>query len=148
MDINNLKDLLTKKIEENGYQLITFNYSKETLSLVVDRVEEINLNDIVDLTHVINDYLDVLDPIENPYSLDISSLGAEKPLKIEQLSLYINKYVHVHLINPIFGENIYEGDLISIDDSNIVIRIKIKTRIKDIVIEKNNIANIRLAIKF
>ncbi|HBS10888.1 MAG TPA: hypothetical protein DEA28_04190 [Firmicutes bacterium] len=51
-------------------------------------------------------------------------------------------------MNPINGENCYEGDLISVNDDKIVIEIKIKTRRKRIEINKNNIDECRLSIKF
>ena len=103
---------------------------------------------IVELTHALNDYLDEINPFEKPYTLDLSSLGAEKPLKIEKLGAYVNKYVNVHLINPIKGENIYEGDLSEVNDDNIVITYRQKTRSIKLEILKSNIYKIRLAIKF
>ena len=102
----------------------------------------------VELSHVLNDYLDELSPIEDAYTLDISSLGAEKPLKIEQLPSYINSYIHVHLINPINGENIYEGTLVTVGEDNIIVEYRQKTRTKTVDIQKSNISKIRLAIKF
>ena len=94
------------------------------------------------------DLLDEIDPIEGEYTLDISSLGAEKPLKVEKLNDYINSYVNVHLINPINGENIYEGDLVSVNKNNITLSYRQKTRTKTVDITKENISKIRLAIKF
>ena len=103
---------------------------------------------IVDVTNELNAYLDELNPFEKPYTLDLSSLGAEKPLKVERLSAYVGKYVNVHLINPIKGENIYEGDLKEVSDDKIIITYRQKTRSIDLEILKSNIYKIRLAIKF
>ena len=152
MELNQLKGLIEKKVNELGYDLVEFNYAhkdgQDLLSIVVDKVSEIDMEMIVELTHALNDYLDELNPFEKPYTLDLSSLGAEKPLKIEQLSSYVNKYVNVHLINPIKGENIYEGDLVSVDDDKIIITYRQKTRSINLEILKSNIYKIRLAIKF
>ena len=103
---------------------------------------------IVDLTNELNSYLDELNPFEKAYTLDISSLGAEKPLKVEKLDAYVNKYVNVHLVNPIKGENIYEGDLINVTSDSITIVYRNKTRSINLEIAKSNIYKIRLAIKF
>ncbi len=103
---------------------------------------------IVNLTNILNEYLDELNPFEKAYTLDISSLGAEKPLKVEKLDKYIGQFIHVHLINPIKGENIYEGDLITVNDETIKIVYKNKTRSIEVEIAKSNISKIRLAIKF
>ena len=148
MELVKLKGLIETKLNELGYELYSLSFSKETLSIVVDKEEEIDMKMIVDLTNVINVYLDELNPFENAYTLDLSSLGAEKPLKIEKLDKYIGKYVHVHLVNPIKGENIYEGDLKNVNKDTITLVYKNKTRSIEVEINKANISKIRLAIKF
>ena len=152
MELNTLKDLLTKKVNECGYDLVSLSLERKqgdlVLAMVVDRVENIDMSAIVELTNVINPYLDEINPFDTPYSLDISSLGAEKPLKVESLKDYINSYIHVHLTNPIKGENIYEGELVSVSDSSISLTYRVKTRSLTIEILKENISSVRLAIKF
>ena len=148
MDLNSLKELIKSKIAEEGYELYSLSFANETLSLVVDREQDIDMEAIVSLTNVLNAYLDEVNPFEKAYTLDVSSLGAEKPLKVEKLNAYVGKYVHVHLINPIKGENIYEGDLTSVNTDTIVITYRNKTRSISLEINKENISKIRLAIKF
>ena len=147
-----LEALLKDKVNSLGYDLVSVNQRIEkgdkVLAIVVDRVKPIDMDAIVALSRVLNDYLDELSPIEDAYTLDISSLGAEKPLKLEQLPLYIGSYIHVHLTNPINGENIYEGDLVAVDDDEIKLSYRQKTRVKTVDIIKGNISKIRLAIKF
>ena len=148
MELATLKGLIEKKVNELGYELVSLSFSKETLSIVVDKEVEIDMDIIVTVTNALNSYLDELNPFEKAYTLDISSLGAEKPLKIEKLDAYVGKYVHVHLINPIKGENIYEGDLMNVNQDSISITYKNKTRSISLEIAKSNISKIRLAIKF
>ena len=148
MDLITLKGLIEKKVNELGYELYSLSFSKETLSLVVDKEKEIDMDMIVELTNELNSYLDELNPFEQAYTLDISSLGAEKPLKVEKLESYVGKYVNVHLVNPIKGENIYEGYLINVNEESIIITYKNKTRSINLEIAKSNIYKIRLAIKF
>ena len=148
MVLNELKKLIEAKLNTLGYDLVEFNFGNDTLSVVVDKESEIDMNMIVEVTNELNAYLDEINPFEKPYTLDLSSLGAEKPLKVERLSAYVGKYVNVHLINPIKGENIYEGDLKEVDDDRIIITYRQKTRSIDLEILKSNIYKIRLAIKF
>ena len=152
MELNQLKSLIEQKLSTLGYELVEFNFShsagQDILNMVVDKEQEIDMNMIVDLTNEINAYLDELNPFEKPYTLDLSSLGAEKPLKVERLNAYVGKYVNVHLINPIKGENIYEGDLKEVNDDKIIIVYRQKTRSYELEILKYNIYKIRLAIKF
>ncbi len=148
MELSILKGLIEKKVNELGYELVSLSFNQDTLSIVVDKDIEIDMNMIVDLTNTLNSYLDELNPFEKAYTLDLSSLGAEKPLKVDHLKPYIGKYVNVHLVNPIKGENIYEGDLVNVNDETINIVYKNKTRSIDLEIAKSNIYKIRLAIKF
>ena len=148
MELKELEKLVEKTLLESGYELVSLSMTNKTLSIVVDRVSPIDMEAIVEVTHVLNQLLDEVDPIEGEYTLDVSSLGAEKPLKVEKLADYINSYVNVHLINPINGENIYEGDLVSVSEDNIQLSFRQKTRIKTVDIQKSNISKIRLAIKF
>lgn len=152
MNLNHLTSLLEEKIKEYGYSLISLTEKVEkgskVISIVVDRIEPIGMDDIVDISNKINAYIDEIDDSVTPYTLDISSLGAEKPLHIDELDKYVNRFVHIHLINPIEGENIYEGDLVEATSESIKISFRIKTRIKTVDINKSNISKARLAIKF
>ncbi len=148
MELKALEKIVSEKLLENDYELVSLSLTNKTLSIVVDRVAPIDMDAIVEVTHILNDLLDEIDPIEGEYTLDVSSLGAEKPLKIEKLSDYINSYINVHLVNPINGENIYEGDLVSVTEEIITLSYRQKTRIKTVDIQKSNISKIRLAIKF
>ena len=148
MDLSILKKNIEEKLNELGYDLASFSFNADTLSIVVDRVETIDMNAIVEVTNSLNSFLDELNPFEKPYTLDISSLGAEKPLKVESLDAYVGKFIHVHLINPVKGENIYEGDLVNVSDETITIVYRNKTRSISLEINKANISKIRLAIKF
>ena len=148
MELKQLEKLVSETLLESGYELVNLSLSNKTLSIVVDRVRSIDMDAIVEVTHILNDLLDEVDPIEGEYTLDVSSLGAEKPLKIEKLGDYVNSYVNVHLVNPINGENIYEGELVSVSEETIELSYRQKTRIKTVDIQKSNISKIRLAIKF
>lgn len=152
MDIIRHKEALEKKINELGYDLISINRKIEKgdviISIVVDRVDPIDMDSIVSLSNELSSYIDSIDESNEKYFLDISSLGAEKPLKIESLKDYVGRYANVHIVNPIEGENIFEGDLLEVNEDSITLSYRIKTRVKQVVILLSNIYKIRLAIKF
>lgn len=152
MNLEKIKPLLTTKLLEMGYDLysLTFKVNKgeKVLSVVVDHVAPIDMDEICKVSEEVSSYLDSIDDSEDPYMLEVSSLGAEKPLKVEALSDYIDRYVEVRLINPLNGENIYNGFIRQVAEEDINLEIRIKSRIKEINITKSNISKIRLAIKF
>ena len=152
MDLNKLSPQIEKRVNELGYDLVSISSRKEKgdliLSIVVDKVEPIDMNEIVSISEKLSSYLDEIDDSNTPYLLDISSLGAEKPLKVDSLASYVGRYVNVHVNNAIEGENIFEGDLLEVNDDSITVSYRIKTRVKKVVILLSNIYKIRLAIKF
>ena len=152
MDLNYLKPLLETKAQELGYELVELSSRREQgdliVSLVVDRVEPIDMNAISELSQEISNYMDEIDKSDEHYFLDISSLGAEKPLKVNELDKYVGRYINVHLQNAVAGENIFEGTLEAVNKEDIVVSYRVKTRVKKVVILLSNIYKIRLAIKF
>ena len=152
MDLVKVKSIIEPVINELGYELYSLNVKHELgdliLDVVVDRVAPINMDDIVAVTDKINEVLDETDPISEEYMLSISSLGAEKPLKVNDIHKYVGEYIHLHLINPINGENIYEGEIKEVNEDSLTLTYRIKTRSKNIDVNFSNIYKVRLAIKF
>jgi ribosome maturation factor RimP len=147
-----VKSLLTPVLEKEGFELaeVTLTRDKDglTLHIFVDRDEPISLDDIVRVSDIINPILDQEDPVDGPYVLDVSSLGLEKPLKLEKLPHYVGKYVNLHLSHPFEGENTLEGDLLEVNEEEVALGIKIKARKKTIRLKRDAIDKARLAIKF
>lgn len=152
MDLSKVKEPLETKIIELGF--IPYSISlkrvmgKLTLEVVVDRKESIDLKTIGEVSNTLSDYLDQIDDSDEPYNLDVSSLGVEKPLKVSDLKDYVGSYINLHLINPIEGNNIFEGTIDSVSFDSFTFSYRIKTRVKTVNILFSNIYKIRLAIKF
>lgn len=147
-----LRGLLEKPVTEAGYELVEINIGKSastlSLNIVVDRDEPISLDDIVDISDLISNALDEANPFEDPYNLDVSSLGAEKPIKIDRLDKYVGRYVNLHLTHPIKGENILEGDILEISEDILLLQVVSKGKKSKIEIPLPHIDKARLAIKF
>ena len=60
MDLNTLKQLLSEKVNEEGYELVSLSFASETLSLVVDRIQDIDMDAIVDSTKLIYTMLEMV----------------------------------------------------------------------------------------
>lgn len=144
--------LLTEPLLERGYRLVSVHYCVNAdgpqLQVTVDRTEPISLDDIVALSDPISALLDKEDPIAGAYTLDVSSLGAEKPIAPSELSDYVGRYVNLHLSHPYHGENIVEGDLVSILNAQVTLRLNKKGRSISIEFPLGDVDKARLAIKF
>ena len=152
MNETQIKQLIEPTINKLGYSLESISLKREKgdlfLQIVVDRFDPISLDDIVAISNEISPILDENDAIKDNYFLDVTSLGAEKPIKLEHLDKYINKYVNLHVINPIKGENYLEGNIDSVNDDTLILSYKIKTRLVRVEIPRKDIDKARLAIKF
>lgn len=144
--------LVEKPILSLGYTKVYVSYKREQgtniLRVTIDKDDVVSLDDIVKVNDLISPMLDEADLIKGEYMLDVTSLGAEKPIEVEHLDHYIGKYINIHLSNPYKGENILEGTLISVNDGMVTISYKIKTRLVNANIPHKDIDKARLAIKF
>lgn len=144
-------------IAERNDEFVDIEYVNEKgqnyLRIYVDKDQPggIDINEIADLSEVISERLDALDPdpLPDPYVLELSSPGAERPIKTEKdWERAQGDYIHVGLYQKMEGKKIYEGTLKSYNDEEIELEIKIKTRRKTLTIPRKLIANIRFAIEF
>lgn len=151
-EIRKVKDALTEPLNKAGYTLYSVKLQKTknglTLEIVVDRDDPISLDDIVKVSDLVNPILDEKDPIDGPYTLDVSSLGSEKPIALDRLEKYLHRYVHLHLSHPFKGLNDLEGTLLEVLSDSITLEVKEKSRKKAINIARSTIDNARLAIEF
>ncbi len=151
-EISNVRSLLEEPLKKEGYELVEVKISRDKsgvlLQIVVDRDLPISLEDIVKVSDLINPLLDQNDPIKSAYTLDVSSLGAEKPIKLENLDKYVSRYVNLHLSHPYEGKNILEGSLSEVNDDTLTLLVKEKTKKRSIVIERKYVDKARLAIEF
>lgn len=147
-----VKTLVEELLNKEGYELYSLKYNRgkggSSLEIVVDRDDSINLDDITNISNLISNLLDEHDFSDDAYTLDVSSLGIEKPIKLEKLEKYVGKYVNVHLQNPYKGLNTLEGELEKCDDNDVIVAYKNKTRIIKANIKRSDIDKARLAIKF
>ena len=152
MELKIIEELLREPLLASGYELISVNYLKENgvmvLRVTVDRDEPISLDDIVNVSDMVSAKLDEADPIKEQYFLDVTSLGAEKPIEPSKLEKYLTRYVRLHVTNPIDGENYLEGDLKDVNEEEVILTIRVKSRVKEVKIRRATIDKARLAIKF
>jgi len=93
--------------------------------------------------------LDEKDPITQNYYLEVSSPGAERPLKKDaDFEKAIGKYIYVKTYKPIKDMKEFQGYLTSYEEHTLVMEVRIKTRKITVTIEQEKIALARLAIDF
>ncbi|NLO93124.1 MAG: ribosome maturation factor RimP, partial [Clostridiaceae bacterium] len=72
-------------VEEAGCELVGVDFVKEGsnwfLRVYIDKHEGVSLDDCEKVSRPLNSKLDELNPISQPYYLEVSSPGVERPLK-------------------------------------------------------------------
>jgi ribosome maturation factor RimP len=140
-------------VEELSLELVDVEFKKEGknwyLRVYIDREPSVDLDDCSSVSEKLSEALDSQDPIEQAYYLEVSSPGAERPLKKEKdLHGAVGKQVHVTTYAPINGEKAFEGKLTEFDGTALTIDIKVKTRVVTMSIPYDKVAKARLAIVF
>src|SRR5665648_177187 len=135
--------------EDLGYELVDVAYVKEKsdyyLKIFIHKQGGVSLDDCQIMSEKASNILDEKDIIENPYYLEVSSPGLDRPLKTDKdLKRNIGKEIEVNLYKAVNGQKKYEGKLIAYDKE----RITIESIDSEKVLERKEISIIRLTIKF
>lgn len=144
--------MATKIVSDLGYTLVDVEYRKQfdgmVLEFFIDSPTGININDCEKVSKALDEPLDQLNPTNDvPYSLNVSSLGLDRPLTTEyEFNKYKGKEVEIKFYQPIqpFNKKQLSAVLDSWNDSEIIVTIDNQ----NITISRKSIAQIVPVIKF
>lgn len=149
-----IEQLAMPIVEELKLELVDVEFVKEGrdwfLRVYVDTPEgNIDIDQCAQVSERLSEKLDEQDPISQNYFLEVSSPGAERPLKKEADYIKaIGQFVHMKTYEAINGMKVFEGYLTSYTEEGAEVDMLIKTRKVKVLIPKDKIANARLAIDF
>lgn len=148
-----IEELVTPILEDMQLYLVDIEYVKEGknwfLRIYIDKDSGIDIEECGMVSERLSEKLDEIDPIPQNYFLEVSSPGAERPLKkAKDIVDSIGKNVNIKTYEAIDGEKTFEGKLLAFDGETLTVEVKIKTRKKEITIPYEKVANARLAIIF
>ncbi|GGN49899.1 ribosome maturation factor RimP [Oceanobacillus indicireducens] len=151
--IETTEQLVNPILEQNGLELVDIEYVKEGknwfLRVYIDKPGGVDIAECGLVSEQLSEKLDETDPIKAAYFLEVSSPGAERPLKTKAaIEANINKNVYVTLYAPIDGEKEYEGILTNFENDCLTIEYKVKTTKKQVEIPYEKVAKARLAVTF
>ncbi|MBE3569315.1 MAG: ribosome maturation factor RimP [Bacillales bacterium] len=152
--ITELAERLVQPIlDDMKLDLVDVEYVKEGknwfLRIYIDKEEGVDIEECGMVSERLSEKLDELDPISHNYFLEVSSPGAERPLKKKSdFEKAVGKHVHIKTFEPIDGEKELEGKMLSFHDDELVLEIREKTRKKEVAIPFQKVAKARLAVSF
>lgn len=114
--------LLAPHVERQGFELVSVEYHKGTrsslLRLLVDRPGGgIGLDELERLSPVVGDLLDVYDPIEGRYTLEVASPGLNRPLvRLGDFEAVRGQRVRIKTHHAIDGRKAFIGVLAAVGE--------------------------------
>ena len=146
-----VEPLIQPVLEELNFELVDIEFTKEGkdhfLRVSIDKPGGVDLNDCTIASEKISEVMDEEDPIAQAYYLDVSSPGAERPIKKEQdFQNAVNQPIYVSLYAPIEGEKEWLGILEAVEKDTITMQVKEKSKKRSIEIPRDKIAKARHAV--
>ncbi|MCY1568887.1 ribosome maturation factor RimP [Staphylococcus pettenkoferi] len=146
-----VEPLIQPVLEELNFELVDIEFTKEGkdhfLRVSIDKPGGVDLNDCTVASEKISEVMDEEDPIAQAYYLDVSSPGAERPIKKEQdFQNAVDQPIYVSLYAPIEGEKEWLGILEAVEKDTITMQVKEKAKKRSIEIPRDKIAKARHAV--
>ncbi|MGB5226310.1 MAG: ribosome maturation factor RimP [Arenicellales bacterium] len=115
-----LNDMFEPVIESMAYELIgvelTGSGNGTVLRIYIDAEKGITVDDCQAVSYQVSGILDVEDPLQNHYTLEVSSPGLDRPLvKPEHFKQFIGELVKIRSTEAVLGRKNFKGILESFD---------------------------------
>lgn len=150
-----VKELVVPILDQHRFELFDVEYVKEGpswyLRVYIDKPGGIDIEECAVINQELSEQLDAQDPdlIPEAYFLEVSSPGAERPIRNDQeWHAAVGQFIHISLYQAINKQKVFEGHLQALNDDDITLAYRDKTAVKQVTIDKNKIAKARLAIDF
>jgi ribosome maturation factor RimP len=118
-------ELLEPHVVRQGYELVAVEFRQGTrsalLRLLVDKPGGgIGLDELEKLSSVLGDLLDVYDPVEGRYTLEVASPGLNRPLcKLEHFEAVRGQRVRIRTARARDGQKAFLGRLLEVTERGI-----------------------------
>ncbi len=114
--------LLEKPVADMGYSLYDVEYQKEQgawiLTLYIDKEGGVDIDDCEKVSRAIEPILDEKDPIAESYFLSVSSIGLDRPLKLDKdFERNLGEKISVKLYAPREKKKEFTGVLKAYNDT-------------------------------
>jgi len=122
-----LVDLIEPIVEGLGYECVGIEYNPHPqhglLRIYIDSENGILVDDCSKVSHQLSGVLDVEDPIQGNYQLEISSPGADRPFfKLSQFQQYIGSTVTINLFSAIDKRKKLTGQIQAVEDDDVLLQ--------------------------
>ncbi len=123
-----IHELIEPSVSALGFELWGVELSgqgrHQTLRIFIENASGIGVDDCAAVSHQVSGILDVEDPIQSEYFLEVSSPGMDRRLfKLEHYQAYVGSGIKVKLRIPFEGRKKFSGQLVGVEGDDIVVLI-------------------------
>ena len=145
---NEIKQQIDSYLKDENLELYDLNIVNfpniSKIEVFIYSVDDVNIDITTRLNKQLNRLIEDLGFEKGSFDMIVSSPGIERKLKsFRHFELSVGELIKVKLFNPISNVYTFEGDLISVDEQNIVL----KTDMTEININISNIKNAKIEFK-
>ncbi|MCB1390171.1 MAG: ribosome maturation factor RimP, partial [Rhodobacteraceae bacterium] len=124
-----LAEIVQPAVEAAGFELVRIRLMSgktRTLQIMADRAEGgIEIDELGEITTVVGAVLDVEDPLEEAYVLEVSSPGIDRPLtRLKDFETWAGHEARLETDELIDGRRRFKGVLQGVEDGEILIEIE------------------------
>jgi ribosome maturation factor RimP len=125
---NQLAELVAPAVSGLGFELWGVEYVPQRnhalLRIYIDGPNGITVDDCALVSRQVSAILDVEDPIQSEYTLEVSSPGLDRPLfRLDQFARYVGEKVVIRLRVPFERRRNFSGTLVGIEGEDVVVHV-------------------------
>ena len=125
-----LAEIITPVIEDMGFELVRVRLmggQTKTLQIMADKPEGgIEVDDCAEISTAVSATLDVEDPLTDPYTLEVSSPGIDRPLtRLKDFDTWEGYVAKLETDELIDGRRRFKGVLMGTEGDEVLIEIEV-----------------------
>lgn len=129
MDVTTqITDMITPSLEALGYRIVEVRLVEKgrskTLSVMVERLDDVmmSFDDCTEISRTISALMDVEDPIQSAYDLEVMSPGIDRPLtRFEDYERFKDYEIKLECWRPLDGRRRFRGVILGTKDELITL---------------------------
>ena len=119
-------EIVRPLVEKMGFVLVRLRYgggTRKTLQIMAERPDgSMEVDDCAEISRAVSAALDVDDPLDGSYSLEVSSPGIDRPLtRLADFEAFAGRRAKLQLLRPINGRSRFKGVVRGVAESEILL---------------------------
>ncbi len=120
-----VKELITPSLEGLGLEVVRVRYGgpgRPTLQIMIERsdYEALSIDECAIASRTVSALLDINDPIDQNYNLEISSPGLDRPLtRLSDFERFAGFEAKIELFEPANGRKRFRGRLLGLENDTV-----------------------------